>query len=123
MLAGVVHLEFYVGGEVREGSVYDIRDHDEINSFVGIVRADAERQEIIRHGQFFVGHPAGDFDELLHVRADVARIFDHGRQAIEDGTADGFGPTHLLTLRRPPRSWNLLQIVETVVVPGGPSSY
>ena len=93
VLAGVVHLKFYVGGEVSEGCVYDVCDHDEINGFVGIVRADAEWQKIIGHGKFFVGHPAGDFDEFVEIGVDVARIFDDGRKAIEDGAADGFGPT------------------------------
>src|SRR5580704_17644994 len=96
-LAGVIHLEFYVSGEIGEGGVYDVRDHDEINGFVGVVLADAERQVIFGHGKLFVGHPAGDFDELVHVGVDVARVFDNGRQAIEDGTADGFGPTQLFT--------------------------
>jgi hypothetical protein len=54
---------------------------------------------VFGHGEFFVGHPAGDFDELLDARVDVARIFDYGREAIEHGAADGFGPAEGL-LRR-----------------------
>ena len=62
MLAGVIHLEFYVGGEISEGGVHHVGDHDEIYGFVGVVLANAEGQMIFGHGKFFVGHPAGDFD-------------------------------------------------------------
>jgi hypothetical protein len=85
-----------MGGEVGEGGVHDVGDHDEINDFVGVVLADAERQVVFGHGEFFVGHPAGDFDEFVEVGVDVARIFDDGRKAIEDGTADGLGPADLV---------------------------
>jgi hypothetical protein len=47
---------------------------------------------VFGHGEFFVGHPAGDFDELLDARVNVAGILDYGRKAIEYGAADGFGP-------------------------------
>src|SRR5271156_6260502 len=97
VLAGGIHPKIYLSGEVGEGSVYHVCDHDEVNRFIGIVRADAEGQGIVGHGEFFVGHPAGDFDELAQVRVDVARIFNNGRKAIEDGTADRFGPTHFFT--------------------------
>ena len=36
MLAGVIHLEFYVRGEIGERGVHDVCDHDEVNGFVGI---------------------------------------------------------------------------------------
>jgi hypothetical protein len=85
-------LELYVGSEIGEGGVYHVGDHDEVDGFVGIVRADAQGQVVFGHGEFFVGHPAGDFAELLDARVDVAGILDYGRKAIEYGAADGFGP-------------------------------
>ena len=92
VLAGVIHLKFYVGGEIGEGGVYDVGDHDEVDGFVGVVLADAEGQVVLGHGKFFVGHPAGDFDDFFDVGVHVTGIFDDGRKAIEDRTTDGFGP-------------------------------
>ena len=92
VLAGIFGGEFYVRGEIGEGRIDHVGDHDEIDGFVRIVYADACRQMIFRHGKFLVGHPAGDFHDLVNVRVDVAGIFDYRAEAIENGTADWFGP-------------------------------
>ena len=61
--------------------------HDEVDGVIGAALPDAEGQLVVRHGKFFVGHPAGDFANLVDVGVDVARVLDDGRKAVEDGAA------------------------------------
>ena len=93
VLPGIFGGEFYVRREIGERGVNYVGDHDEIDRFVRVVYANARRQMIFRHRQFFVGHPAGDVHDFLHVRVDVARIFDDRAKTLENGTADWFRPT------------------------------
>jgi len=92
MLSGVVHLEFDVGVKVGEGGIDGIGDQNEIDGIVGIALANAEGKGEFRHGQFFVGHPRGDFDDLVVMRVDVAGRFNGGNGKLSStGLPMGFG--------------------------------
>jgi hypothetical protein len=82
--------------EIRERRVDHIRDHDEIDRLIRIVHAHASRHVIFRHGQLFVRHPSGYFDDFIDVRVHVARVFNDGAKAIENGATNRLGPAQKL---------------------------
>ena len=87
MPPGIVHLKLHVGGKIGEGCVHAVGGKDEVDYVIGAVFFPAERQLIVRHGQLFVGHPLGDFDNFLDVSADVARVLNHGMKTVEHRAA------------------------------------
>ena len=70
MPTGIVHLEFHVSGKIGERSVHAISSQDEVDHVIRVV--EVKRKLVVRHGKFFVSHPAGDLGDLVNVSANVA---------------------------------------------------
>jgi hypothetical protein len=93
-----LNLELHVVREIRERRIDRIRDHNEINLLVRIA-SDIERFSVIGHRQFFIRHPARNFDNLPYVCADVPRMLYDRPKAVEYGAADGFRPAQWCAFR------------------------
>ena len=91
---GIIHLKFHVGGKIGESRVHAIGGQDEVDHVVGAALSHSEGHLIIRHGQFFVRHPAGDFDDLVDIGANIAGVLDYGMKAIQHRAANELGPAH-----------------------------
>ena len=92
MPSRIVNLKLHVAGKIGESCVHAISRENEVDQVISAVFLPSERELVVWHGQLFVGHPLGDFDNFLNVGAYVARVLNNRMKAVEHRAAGEFGP-------------------------------